>query len=406
MKTNQYLNSSKKGKPSKKTAKSPKRSKIQDKKKTEQLPELGLGSWIDDTITNVGEATGLKGAADWAGDRVGKKVRNGVKNVAQGTTDVVGDWTTFTADTAMGVVGAGDVIQKDAYETGVGKVAGDISSKYIAPVAGTIAASAVAGPAGGMAMQGVQKGVGSVAPNEAEQEAQTQQKEIVEQQEQQNLMAQKNFELNNNTSNNSQALFEKGGELPPKRDFTFEPTEELKREKLYGLDNDKYNYVANTIGLDKVNLFNNYTPEEVKNSVINRGTKENPEYYSTIDPGNSGLSEAYFNGKDSDYIPEENIKNINNAIDPDRDFINSEQLKLLLNKKANGGNLNKQDNGNGLPVVNNYMGQSHNGPNQGIPVDAQGNPSVKTGNKPVALTENGEVNFQGYIFSDELEIED
>jgi len=38
----------------------------------------------------------------------------------------------------------------------------------------------------------------------------------------------------------------------------------------------------------------------------------------------------------------------------------------------------------------NYSGQTHKGPNSGIPVDGQGNPSIVTKQEPVALTENGE----------------
>jgi len=49
-----------------------------------------------------------------------------------------------------------------------------------------------------------------------------------------------------------------------------------------------------------------------------------------------------------------------------------------LKRKANGGLLT-------------YDGQTHQGPNGGIPVDEKGNPSAQSGNKPVALAENKEV---------------
>lgn len=67
-------------------------------------------------------------------------------------------------------------------------------------------------------------------------------------------------------------------------------------------------------------------------------------------------------------------------------------------KRAYGGEISQQDNN----AITQYTGQSHNGPNGGIPVDSNGNPSVLTGNKTVALTENGEVNYKGYIFSNRL----
>jgi hypothetical protein len=49
-------------------------------------------------------------------------------------------------------------------------------------------------------------------------------------------------------------------------------------------------------------------------------------------------------------------------------------------------------------------GQSHAGPDGGIPVDAQGQPSVMSGNPEVALTEKGEVTFNGFVYSDELKL--
>lgn len=51
----------------------------------------------------------------------------------------------------------------------------------------------------------------------------------------------------------------------------------------------------------------------------------------------------------------------------------------------------------------NYTGQTHKGPQEGIQVDAQGNPTVVTGKNPVALTEGGEVGYRNpngevYVF--------
>ena len=65
-----------------------------------------------------------------------------------------------------------------------------------------------------------------------------------------------------------------------------------------------------------------------------------------------------------------------------------------ITTRANGG-------------IINYSGQTHEGPNNGIPVDAQGNPSIVSKQKPVALTEDKEVtwltpNGDSYVFSDKL----
>lgn len=65
-----------------------------------------------------------------------------------------------------------------------------------------------------------------------------------------------------------------------------------------------------------------------------------------------------------------------------------------MTKKAEGG-------------IINYSGQTHEGPDNGIPVDAQGNPAIVSKNKPIALTENKEVTWltpegDSYVFSDKL----
>ena len=52
--------------------------------------------------------------------------------------------------------------------------------------------------------------------------------------------------------------------------------------------------------------------------------------------------------------------------------------------------------------TNDYQGQSHEGPNGGIPVDQNGNPSVMSNQPAIGLVENGEVNLGSFIFSDKL----
>ena len=55
----------------------------------------------------------------------------------------------------------------------------------------------------------------------------------------------------------------------------------------------------------------------------------------------------------------------------------------------------------------NYKGQTHDGPNGGIPVDNNGNPAIQSGNQPTGLTEDKEVAWNlpdgnTFIFSDSL----
>lgn len=84
-----------------------------------------------------------------------------------------------------------------------------------------------------------------------------------------------------------------------------------------------------------------------------------------------------------------------------KDYLNSKYGGIY----RNGGYLSSYGAGGPMPQV--YEGQSHLGPNGGIPIDRSGNPSAVSNNKPVALVESGEVSWmspQGtpYIFSDKL----
>jgi len=57
----------------------------------------------------------------------------------------------------------------------------------------------------------------------------------------------------------------------------------------------------------------------------------------------------------------------------------------------------------GGPIINDYQdGQLHSGPNGGIPVDENGTPIVMNKTRPVGLTENGEITYNGYVFSDSI----
>ena len=55
---------------------------------------------------------------------------------------------------------------------------------------------------------------------------------------------------------------------------------------------------------------------------------------------------------------------------------------------ANGGNIVE------LP--------KYDGPTDSIPTDAQGNPAIASGQQPIAMTDSGEIVWNGYVFSDKL----
>jgi hypothetical protein len=78
--------------------------------------------------------------------------------------------------------------------------------------------------------------------------------------------------------------------------------------------------------------------------------------------------------------------------------------RLGLMKKENGGMF--MNSGAENPMINEYDGQTHQGPTGGIPIDGLGRPTVVSGGKPVALTEDGEVSHNGYVFSDTLKSND
>jgi hypothetical protein len=90
--------------------------------------------------------------------------------------------------------------------------------------------------------------------------------------------------------------------------------------------------------------------------------------------------------------------------------VSSQELQLpQLNQKANGGPLGNLGSNNTQGGLEEYSGQSHNGPNGGVPVSASGSPASITEEQPTGLVENGENSFtfkdgQVYIFSDKLKL--
>lgn len=67
-----------------------------------------------------------------------------------------------------------------------------------------------------------------------------------------------------------------------------------------------------------------------------------------------------------------------------------------------GGQMKKKYNMGGQ--FEEYTGQEHTGPDEGIPIDKTGSPSTQTGGQAVALTEDGEVRWNDYVFSNELKL--
>jgi len=83
-----------------------------------------------------------------------------------------------------------------------------------------------------------------------------------------------------------------------------------------------------------------------------------------------------------------------------QNFWNEQSNKTFGNwtqrQYADGGQM--PNNG----IVQSYAGQSHMGPDGGIPVDQMGRPSAVSGGQPIAKVEDGEVLLNGYIFSNKL----
>ncbi len=124
-----------------------------------EIPNYSLGGWFKEKVKDVGEFTGLGKVADFAGDIVGSDIRGAVKDVTGFAADVGGDYLTYSADNFLGLAGAGDVIDKEAYATKAGGAISDVTSKYIMPAVGMGMATALGGPMAGAALGGVQQGV-------------------------------------------------------------------------------------------------------------------------------------------------------------------------------------------------------------------------------------------------------
>lgn len=116
-----------------------------------------------------------------------------------------------------------------------------------------------------------------------------------------------------------------------------------------------------------------------------------------MNAGQQGISSA--TGSNPEQLAQEELK--------------KEQDKALkYNQTVNSFNSQYNQSPTNIPTfrnggIINYNGQSHNGPDGGIPIDDNGNPAIQSGNQPTGLTEDKEVAWKlpdgnTFIFSDSL----
>lgn len=113
--------------------------------------------------------------------------------------------------------------------------------------------------------------------------------------------------------------------------------------------------------------------------------------------GQQGISSA--TGSNPEQLAQEELEKEQNKALKYNQAVNS------FNSQYNQGPTNIPTFRNGGII--NYNGQSHNGPDGGIPIDDNGNPSIQSGNQPTGLTEDKEVAWKlpdgnTFIFSDSL----
>src|SRR6056297_283790 len=174
-----------------------KKNKYRDKSKIgNKKPKYHLGGWLNENL-GIDESS-----------FVGKSI------------NTVGDLGTMSADNALGVFGAGNVIQGDQYSTNAIRNVSDVTSEHIYPMAGQAVANIVAPGVGGAALGAVQSGVGSaVGDPEREQMLMQQQRSRGDY-----AQAVREFRAEQGSSNNVQynPVFENGGPLK-KMDSRFDP---------------------------------------------------------------------------------------------------------------------------------------------------------------------------------------
>jgi hypothetical protein len=269
------------------------------------------------------------------------------------------------------------------------------------------AALTATGAGAGVGVPLMASGAGQIAGGISKDQQEKAQEQAIQEQQEQAFIQQKNQELIQETDKYSynQPLFESGGPLDKllskETPFALKSGRiaagNIKKMRKYDDQGDGMtNPHWRPINRNNLDEYANVYPEEVQNHILNTSSLE--ELQSVVDEINNqyGINKASspimvhegkIYGNQGHYIKKGDKGNVQKE----------KFLDLIRNKFQLGG---------GLPVINEYNGQTHEGPEGGIPVDKNGNPSKVTGNKPVALTEDGEVNFDGYIFSDELDFEE
>lgn len=178
-----------------------------------------------------------------------------------------------------------------------------------------------------------------------------------------------------------------------------------KARKEYNVNQEKFRdkYLDKLNEIKGGNIF--YKSTNIGSPTLDEGVPISATYKETIHPAfgdEKTLEESKLNlGRYSNKKRDNNLYYRKNSegrpVFLDSDFPHYDKRDV----KAFGGDINTINTSNNNTIAQ-YNGQTHDGANGGIPIDRDGNPTVLTGNKPVALTEDGEVNFKGYIFSNRI----
>lgn len=209
------------------------------------------------------------------------------------------------------------------------------------------------------------------------------------------------------------------GESTDSNDFTKQyrlSPNSIRKTKSY----DETHFMPNFSADDIFNLSIPFkTNSAISGLVVNNDVRAAfPDYYAN--DSEKGTVVNYLNNKINEQfksIPR-NQMDLNSSINHPKDVelfdrrinLMNQTFQQLYPQRAFGGQINLEDemqNTMRNTGVINYSGQTHEGPDEGIPVDAMGNPSQVSQQEPAALVEDGEVAYimpgnGTYVFSDKL----
>lgn len=296
--------------------------------------------------------------------------------------------------------GMGDWIKKNA---------GPIMS--VAGTVGGMALGSLAGPAGASLGASIGGQLGGAIGNPISQDYQNDEniEAMKQQQAQQNQAARLNIARQNFANSQQLQKFKTGGAIPPSGN-----TNNVIDPNTYSKANIGR---VNAEDLARVNMGRkpkiNYANPQPFTAI------DGTQYYVTPQDVNRMAGDDRFKPFESGYVyytdssltPDfgairgYDYDNKNNTISYQANYAGqSDRFKNAFNKKIDLNNLPPRAMGGLL----NYEGQTHNGPQGGIPVDSNGSPSIVSKRKPVGLTENKESAWKSpksgktYIFSDQL----